>query len=91
MGVMVAIFSITLSSCKKESQDTEMQDLTSVEESAVASETYFDTFADISSLSTENDGLFSTSGSAFQIMDASSAISTSCAIISISPQNGTWP
>lgn len=71
---MVANILITLSSCKKENQDTEIQDLTSVEESAVASETYFDTFADISSLSAENDGLFNTSGSAIQIMGASAAI-----------------
>ena len=33
MGVMMAIVLITLSSCKKENQDTEIQDLTSVEES----------------------------------------------------------
>jgi hypothetical protein len=89
--VMLGIISITISSCKKESQVTDDQDLTSVEESAIAGENLSDLFTDMSSLSSENDGLFSTSGSDFQIKDVADAMSNSCGEVSISPLTNTWP
>ena len=88
--IMFCIISTVLSYCKKESQDTDSQDLTSVEESAIASEIISDTFTDMSSLSSANDGLFS-SVSGFQIMDAPDLISNSCGEVSLSPLNNTWP
>jgi hypothetical protein len=89
--VMLGIAAISISSCKKDSQTSDNQDLTSVEESAVASETFADAFADLSSLSAESDVLFSISESGFQTMSAPAALSTSCAVITISPQGNVWP
>ena len=89
--IILGIAAISISSCKKDSQTSDNQDLTSVEESAVASETFTDAFADLSSLSAESDVLFSTSESGFQTMSAPAALSTSCAVITISPQGNVWP
>lgn len=89
--VMLGIISISISSCKKDSPVTDEQDLTSVEESAIAGENIADLFTDMSSLASENDGLFSASGSDFQIKDVADAISNSCGEVSISPLTNTWP
>ena len=86
---MLSILSI--SSCKKENSDSNSQDLTSVEESAIAGETFADAFSDISSLSSENDGLFSITESSFQAMPAPAALSNSCTSLTISPQGKIWP
>lgn len=88
--IMFCVMTITVSSCKKETPDPDSQDLTSVEESAIASEIVSDTFTDISSLSSENDGIISSSGG-FQTLDAPDIISNSCGEVSISPLNGSWP
>ncbi|MBC7746035.1 MAG: hypothetical protein H7096_13140 [Flavobacterium sp.] len=91
LAILITMISITMSSCKKDSKENDAQDLTSVEESTIASETYFETFTDLSTLSAENDGLFGVSGSGFEIKNVAAAIGNSCAIIGISPQNNTWP
>lgn len=88
---MLGVISISISSCKKEEPVNDVQDLTSVEESAMAGETFFDAFADLSSLAAENDGLFSVAENGFQIKDAPPAVSNACGEVSISPLNNTWP
>ena len=89
--VMLSIISITISSCKKDSQDNDTKDLTSVEESAVAGETFSESFTDVSTLSVENDGLFMGTESGFQVMGIPEAFSNSCAVVTILPKDNTWP
>jgi hypothetical protein len=86
--IMLGIITISISACKKQNLDAEIQDLTSVDESVVAAETISDTFTDLSSLSAENDGLFSVSSNGFQIMNVGEVISTSCVEVNIT---STWP
>lgn len=89
--IMLCVITFCFSSCKKESLVIDNEDLASVEESAIANEIISDTFTDMSSLSSENDGIFGTAENGFQIMDSPELISNSCGEVSISPLNATWP
>lgn len=88
--IMLGIVTLTFSACKKNEQISDDEDITSVEESAQADEVFSDTFTDISSLSTESIVSFSTSQN--QVSSSTTAtLSTTCAIITVSPQGNVWP
>ncbi|WP_026899413.1 hypothetical protein [Daejeonella oryzae] len=90
--IMLGMLLTITTSCKKES-NTEDDDLTSIEESATAAETFFDAFASLSSLSSEFDVLFSYSERGIQIQESSNTpkFNNTCGEITILPKNTSWP
>lgn len=86
----VGIISVSITSCEKAGINTDLRDLTSVDETVIAAETIFDTFTDLSSLTSENNALFSVSAKGNQTMSVPQE-SNSCIQLNISPQNMTWP
>ncbi len=91
MLLMLGITSIIVVSCKKENSNTDSSDFTSAEESAIASGAFYGSFADLSAVATESDALFNVNGSGNQISEIPASLMFSCAEVSVSPKDKTWP
>ncbi len=91
--IMLGIIALTFYACKKDNTSTDDQDMTSVQESAQADETFSDTFTDVSTVEVENPGLFSVGGTKIQSTNSNlSDAKTTCATITVTTNGiNEWP